>query len=147
TTDRLIAEMDRALQFPGIANSWTMPIRARIDMLSTGIRTPVGIKVYGRDLAEIERLAKEIEAAVKTVPGTSSAFAERITGGFYLNIEPDYERLSRYGIRVGDVQDVIATALGGGMITTTVEGRGRFGVAVRYPRDYLRGAPAHATAV
>ena len=147
TTDKLIAEMDKALQFPGIANSWTMPIRARIDMLSTGIRTPVGIKVYGRDLGEIERLAKEIEAAVKTVPGTTSAFAERLTGGFYLNIEPDYERMSRYGIRVGDVQDVIAAALGGEMITTTVEGRERFGVAVRYPRDYRSDPQAIATQV
>jgi len=147
TTDKLIAEMDRALQFPGIANSWTMPIRARIDMLSTGIRTPVGIKVYGRDLGEIERLAKEIEAAVKTVPGTTSAFAERLTGGFYLNIEPDYEKMSRYGIRVNDVQEVIASALGGEMITTTVEGRERFGVAVRYPRDYRSDPQAIATQV
>ncbi|MDH5207500.1 MAG: efflux RND transporter permease subunit [Burkholderiaceae bacterium] len=147
TTDKLIAEMDRALQFPGIANSWTMPIRARIDMLSTGIRTPVGVKVFGRDLAELERLAKEIETAVKTVPGTTSAFAERLTGGFYLNIEPDYEKLSRYGIRVGDVQDVIATALGGEMVTTTVEGRERFGVAVRYPRDYRSDPQAIATQV
>ncbi|HQR69862.1 MAG TPA: efflux RND transporter permease subunit [Burkholderiaceae bacterium] len=147
TTDKLIAEMDRALQFPGIANSWTMPIRARIDMLSTGIRTPVGIKVYGRDLAEIERLAKEIETVVKAVPGTTSAFAERLTGGFYLNIEPDYEKLSRYGIRVGDVQEVIASALGGEMITTTVEGRERFGVAVRYPRDYRSDPQAIATQV
>jgi len=147
TTDKLIAEMDRALQFPGIANSWTMPIRARIDMLSTVIRTPVGIKVYGRDLGEIERLAKEIETVVKAVPGTTSAFAERLTGGFYLNIEPDYEKLSRYGIRVGDVQDVIASALGGEMITTTVEGRERFGVAVRYPRDYRSDPQAIATQV
>jgi len=147
TIDSLIAEMDRALQFPGIANSWTMPIKARIDMLSTGIRTPVGIKVYGKDLKEIERLAKEIEAVVKTVPGTTSAFAERITGGFYLNIEPDYEKLARYGIRVGDVQEIIATALGGETITTTVEGRERFGVAVRYPRDYRSDPQAIATQV
>jgi len=147
TIDSLIAEMDRALQFPGIANSWTMPIKARIDMLSTGIRTPVGIKVYGQDLKEIERLAKEIEAVLKTVPGTTSAFAERITGGFYLNIEPDYEKLARYGIRVGDVQEIIATALGGEMITTTVEGRERFGVAVRYPRDYRSDPQAIATQV
>ncbi len=147
TTDKLIAEMDKALQLPGIANSWTMPIRARTDMLSTGIRTPIGIKVFGRDLGEIERLAKEIEDAVKNVPGTTSAFAERLTGGFYLNIEPDYEKLSRYGIRVGDVQDVIAAALGGEMITTTVEGRERFGVAVRYPRDYRSDPQAIATQV
>ena len=147
TIDKLIAEMDKALQFPGIANSWTMPIKARIDMLSTGIRTPIGIKVFGRDLGEIERLAKEIEAVVKNVPGTTSAFAERLTGGFYLNIEPDYEKLSRYGIRVGEVQDVIAAALGGEMITTTVEGRERFGVAVRYPRDYRSDPQTIATQV
>jgi Cu(I)/Ag(I) efflux system membrane protein CusA/SilA len=147
TTDKLIAEMDQALQMPGIANSWTMPIRARTDMLSTGIRTPIGIKVYGRDLAEIERLAKEIEAAVRNVPGTTSAFAERITGGFYLNIEPDYEKLSRYGIRVGDVQEVISTALGGEMITLAVAGRERYGVAVRYPRDYRSDPETIATQV
>jgi copper/silver efflux system protein len=147
TIDSLIAEMDKAVQMPGIANSWTMPIKARTDMLSTGIRTPVGIKVFGKDLGEIERLAKEIEAAVKTVPGTTSAFAERLTGGFYLNIEPDYEKLARYGIRVDEVQDVIATALGGEMITTTVEGRERFGVAVRYPRDYRSDPQAIATQV
>jgi copper/silver efflux system protein len=82
TTDKLIAELDKALQFPGVSNAWTMPIKARIDMLSTGIRTPIGIKVFGKDLNEMERLAKEIEAVVKKVPGTSSAFAERITGGF-----------------------------------------------------------------
>ena len=147
TTDKLIAEMDKALQLPGIANSWTMPIRARTDMLSTGIRTPIGIKVFGRDLGEIERLAKEIEVAVRNVPGTTSAFAERLTGGFYLDIQPDYEKLSRYGVRVGDVQEVVATALGGEMITTTVEGRERFGVAVRYPRDYRSDPQAIATQV
>ncbi|MDQ5878100.1 MAG: copper/silver efflux system protein, partial [Pseudomonadota bacterium] len=138
--DKLIAEMDKALQFPGIANSWTMPIKARIDMLSTGIRTPIGIKVFGKDLNEMERLAKEIEAVVKAVPGTTSAFAERITGGFYLNIEPQREQLARYGLSIGDLQEVIATALGGEMVTTTVEGRERFGVGVRYPRE-LRSDP------
>jgi len=140
TTDKLIAELDKALQFPGVANAWTMPIKARIDMLSTGIRTPIGIKVFGKDLGEMEKLAKQIEAVVKTVPGTSSAFAERITGGFYLNIEPDREQLARYGLAVGDLQDVIGTALGGEMVTTTVEGRERFGVTVRYPRE-LRSDP------
>ena len=140
TTDKLIAELDKALQFPGVSNAWTMPIKARIDMLSTGIRTPIGIKVFGKDLNEMERLAKEIEAVVKTVPGTSSAFAERITGGFYINIEPDRGQLARYGLAVGDLQDVIGTALGGEMVTTTVEGRERFGVTVRYPRE-LRGNP------
>ena len=140
TTDKLIAEMDKALQFPGVSNAWTMPIKARIDMLSTGIRTPIGIKVFGKDLVEMERLAKEIESVVKTVPGTTSAFAERITGGSYFDIEPDREQLARYGLSVGELQEVIGTALGGEMVTTTVEGRERFGVTVRYPRE-LRGSP------
>ncbi len=140
TTDKLIAEMDKALQFPGMANSWTMPIKARIDMLSTGIRTPIGIKVFGKNLEEMERVARDIEAVVKAVPGTTSAFAERITGGFYLNIEPDRLALARYGLTMNEVQEVIATALGGETVTTTVEGLERFGVNVRYPRE-LRGTP------
>ncbi|HQC80066.1 MAG TPA: CusA/CzcA family heavy metal efflux RND transporter [Accumulibacter sp.] len=135
TTDTLIAEMDRALQFPGVANAWTMPIKARIDMLSTGIRTPIGIKVFGTNLDDMERLAREIETVVKSVPGTASAFAERLTGGFYLHIEPDRQQLARYGLTVGELQDVIGTALGGEMVTTTVEGRERFGVSIRYPRE------------
>ena len=139
-TDKLIAEMDKALQFPGVSNAWTMPIKARIDMLSTGIRTPIGIKVFGKDLEEMEKLAKQIETVVKQVPGTTSAFAERITGGFYLNIEPNRAQLARYGLSVGEVQDVIGTALGGEIVTTTVEGRERFGVTVRYPRE-LRSDP------
>jgi len=139
-TDTLIAQLDAALQFPGVANAWTMPIKARTDMLSTGIRTPIGIKVFGTDLDELERLAKQIEGVVRAVPGTTSAFAERITGGFYLNIEPDREQLARYGIPVGELQDVIAGALGGEMVTTTVEGRERYGVTVRYPRE-LRDSP------
>jgi Cu(I)/Ag(I) efflux system membrane protein CusA/SilA len=145
TLDKLTAELDRALQIPGVSNAWTMPIKARIDMLSTGIRTPIGIKVFGKDLNEMERLAKEIEAVVKAVPGTTSAFAERITGGYYLDIEPDRAALARYGLMVGDVQDVIATALGGEMVTTTVEGRERFGVSVRYPRE-LRSDPQQIAA-
>jgi Cu(I)/Ag(I) efflux system membrane protein CusA/SilA len=140
TMDGLIAELDKALQFPGVANAWTMPIKARTDMLSTGIRTPIGIKVFGKDLEEMEKLAKQIESVVKAVPGTTSAFAERITGGFYLNIEPDREQLARYGLAVGDVMDVIGIALGGEMVTTTVEGRERYGVTVRYPRE-LRSDP------
>ncbi|MCZ2173157.1 MAG: CusA/CzcA family heavy metal efflux RND transporter [Burkholderiales bacterium] len=140
TIDKLVAELDKALQFPGVSNAWTMPIKARIDMLSTGIRTPIGIKVFGKDLHEMERLAKEIEAVVKAVPGTTSAFAERITGGFYLDIEPERAQLARYGLAVGDLLDVIGAALGGEMVTTTVEGRERFGVAVRYPRE-LRSDP------
>ena len=140
TTEQLIAEMDQALQFPGIANAWTMPIKARIDMLSTGIRTPIGVKVFGKDLAELERLAREIEAVVKRVPGTSSAYAERISGGYYLNIEPERAQLARYGLTVGDLQDVIGSALGGETLTTTVEGRERFAVTLRYPRE-LRSDP------
>ncbi len=135
TTDKLIDKMDKALQFPGVANAWTMPIKARIDMLATGIRTPVGVKVLGRDLHEIERLAREIEMAIKTVPGTSSAFAERILGGYYMEITPNREQLARYGLMVGDVQDVIASALGAEPVTTAVEGRERYSVSVRYPRD------------
>jgi Cu(I)/Ag(I) efflux system membrane protein CusA/SilA len=138
--DKLIAELDQALQFPGISNAWTMPIKARTYMLSTGIRSPIGIKVFGKDLVEMERLAKEIESVVKDVPGTTSAFAERITGGSYFDIEPDREQLARYGLSVGELQEVIGTALGGEMVTTTVEGRERFGVTVRYPRE-LRGSP------
>ncbi|MGE0630138.1 MAG: efflux RND transporter permease subunit [Hyphomicrobiaceae bacterium] len=140
TIESLKAEMDKALQFPGVSNAWTMPIRARIDMLSTGIRTPVGVKVFGTDLAQMEKIARQIEAALKTVPGTSSAYAERVIGGYYLDIVPDREALGRYGLAVGDVQDVIATALGGGTVTTTVEGRERYGVNIRYPRD-LRSNP------
>ncbi len=140
TIDKLIAEMDAALKFPGLANSWTMPIKARIDMLSTGIRTPVGVKVFGKDLATIEKVARDIEAVVKTVPGTSSAYAERVTGGYYLDLAPKREQLARYGVTVGDFQRVIATALGGEMVTTAVEGLDRYGISVRYPRD-LRDDP------
>jgi len=140
TIDKIISELDIAVQLPGVSNAWTMPIKARIDMLSTGIRTPIGIKVFGRDLGEMEKLAKSIESVVKNVPGTTSAYAERITGGYYLNIEPDRMALARYGLAVGDLQDVISSALGGEVITTTVEGRERFGVITRYPRE-LRSDP------
>jgi Cu(I)/Ag(I) efflux system membrane protein CusA/SilA len=140
TLASLKAEMDQALQFPGVSNAWTMPIRARIDMLSTGIRTPVGIKVFGSDLAEMEKAARQVEAVVKAVPGTTSAYAERVIGGYYLDVVPDRIALGRYGLTIGDVQDVIATAMGGEVVTTTVEGRERYGVTIRYPRD-LRSDP------
>jgi Cu(I)/Ag(I) efflux system membrane protein CusA/SilA len=140
TIDALIAEMDKALQFPGVSNAWTMPIKARIDMLSTGIRTPVGVKVFGTDLAEMERIARAVEQVVKAIPGTTSAYAERVIGGYYLDITPSRDSLARYGLMVGDVQDVIATALGGDTVTTTVEGRERYTVNIRYPRD-LRSNP------
>ncbi|HEX2333070.1 MAG TPA: CusA/CzcA family heavy metal efflux RND transporter [Burkholderiales bacterium] len=147
TMDKLIAELDAALQFPGLANAWTMPIKARIDMLSTGIRTPIGVKVFGKDLAEIERVAREVESVVKTVPGTTSAYAERLTGGYYIDIEPDRMALARYGLAVGDLLEVIGTALGGEMVTTTVEGLERYGVVVRYPRDFRSDPDAIASQV
>ena len=147
TIDKLIAELDQVLQMPGVSNAWTMPIKNRNDMLATGIRTPVGIKVFGKDLGEIEKLAKQIEAAVKTVPGTSSAYAERTTGGYYLDVEPDRLELARYGLAVGDLLSVISAALGGEMVTTTVEGRERFGVTVRYPRELRSDPQAIATQV
>jgi Cu(I)/Ag(I) efflux system membrane protein CusA/SilA len=147
TIESLTAEMDRALQFPGVSNAWTMPIKSRIDMLSTGIRTPVGVKVIGTDLVEIDRLAKQIEQVLKTVPGTSSAYAERALGGYYLDVTPDRAALARYGIMVQDVQDVIATALGGQTVTTTVEGRQRYSVNMRYPRDLRSNAQAIASDV
>ncbi|GAC1562355.1 MAG: CusA/CzcA family heavy metal efflux RND transporter [Beijerinckiaceae bacterium] len=140
TTESLTAEIDRALQFPGVSNAWTMPIKARIDMLSTGIRTPVGVKVIGRDLVEMDKLARQIETVLKAVPGTSSAYAERVIGGYYLDIVPDRSALARYGVMIQDVQDVVGTALGGQAITTTVEGRQRYTVNMRYPRD-LRSDP------
>ncbi len=140
TIDSLKTEMNKALQVPGVSNAWTSPIRARIDMLSTGIRTPIGVKVFGTDLGEMEKISREIETVLRNVPGTSSAYAERVIGGYYLDIVPDREALGRYGLAVGDVQDVIATALGGETVTTTVEGRERYGVNIRYPRD-LRSSP------
>jgi copper/silver efflux system protein len=140
SVDSLISEMDKALQFPGVSNAWTMPIKARIDMLSTGIRTPVGVKVFGTDLVEMEKLARQVEQVLKTVPGTSSAYAERVIGGYYLDIVPNRDTLARYGLMMGDVQDVVSTALGGDTVTTTVEGRERYTVNIRYPRD-LRSDP------
>ncbi|MCK9261141.1 MAG: CusA/CzcA family heavy metal efflux RND transporter [Azoarcus sp.] len=140
TVDGLIAEMDAALKFPGLANSWTMPIKARIDMLSTGIRTPVGVKVFGKDLETLEQVARQVEAAVRSLPATSSAYAERVAGGYYVDIEPRRDQIARYGLSVGMVLDVVATALGGDSVTTTVEGLERYNVSVRYPRS-LRDDP------
>ena len=136
TVDSLIAEMDKSLQFPGVSNAWTMPIKARIDMLLTGIRTPVGVKIFGPDLKEIERLGREVERALRKMPDTSSAFAERVIGGYYLEITPDRARLARYGLMVAEVQDTIAMALGAEPITTAVEGRERYAVNLRLPRDF-----------
>ena len=147
TTDKLIAEMDKALQLPGVSNAWTMPIKARTDMLSTGIRTPVGVKVYGPDLAGIDALSRQIESVVRRVPGTSSAFAERVQGGYYLEIEPDRMALARYGFTISDLQTTISTALGGEPVTTTVEGRERYSVNVRYPRAFRSDPQSISTQV
>jgi len=146
TYDRLVAEMDSAVRLPGVTNAWTMPIKARIDMLATGIRTPVGIKVFGPDLATLERVGKEIERVVKGVPGTRSVFAERAVSGYYLDIDINRAAAARYGLNVGDVQAVIATAIGGMVITQTIEGRERYGVRVRYPQE-LRDTPEKLAAV
>jgi copper/silver efflux system protein len=140
TLDSLVAEMDEAVRLPGVSNAWTMPIKARIDMLSTGIRTPIGIKVFGNDLGQIERLAKEIEQIVGAVRGTTSAYAERLTGGYYLDVVPNGDAMARYGLTSNDVHEVVASALGAQRLTTTVEGRQRFDVSVRYPRE-LRDSP------
>ena len=140
TVDTLIAKMNAALQLPGVSNAWTMPIKARIDMLSTGIRTPVGVKVFGPDLQELDKLAAQIVRVVHGVKGTTSAFAERTEGGHYISITPNREAAARYGLSVGDIQKVVAVALGGETVTTTVEGRERYSVNVRYPRG-LRNDP------
>jgi Cu(I)/Ag(I) efflux system membrane protein CusA/SilA len=133
-------DMEKEFQFPGLTNAWTMPIKTRIDMLATGIKTPIGIKVFGPDLATLERLAIRIEEVVKRDPGTLSAIAERVFGGNYLDFEIDRDACARHGLTVGDVQKVIETAIGGMNVTQTVEGPYRFRVNVRYPRE-LRDDP------
>jgi len=133
--EELVDEMDRALRIPGVTNAWTMPIKARIDMLTTGVRTPVGIKIYGADLREIERIGGEIEAIVRGVSGARSVYAERVAGGYFVDIVPRREDLARYGLTVESVQSVILSAIGGENVTTTIEGRERFSVNVRYPRE------------
>jgi Cu(I)/Ag(I) efflux system membrane protein CusA/SilA len=140
TPDRLVQEMDQAIRFPGLTNAWTMPIKTRTDMLSTGIKTPVGIKIAGPDLTVLESIGKQVEAVVREIPGTLSVFAERAAGGNYLDFEIDREAAARYGLTVGDVQDVIQTAMGGMTVTTTVEGLERYPVNVRYGRE-LRDDP------
>jgi Cu(I)/Ag(I) efflux system membrane protein CusA/SilA len=135
TVEKLIDEMDRAIQFPGLTNAWTMPIKTRTDMLSTGIKTPVGIKISGQDLQTLEKIGKEVEAVMRTVPGTLSAFAERAVGGNYLDFDIDRKEAARYGLTVGAVQSVIQTAMGGMAITNTVEGLERYTVNLRYSRE------------
>ncbi|MDD5306819.1 MAG: CusA/CzcA family heavy metal efflux RND transporter [Deltaproteobacteria bacterium] len=136
TEEELIAEMDTALQLPGISNAWTMPIKGRLDMLSTGIRTPVGIKVSGADLAVVQKIALGIEAAVRKVPGTRSVYAERVAGGYFLDFVLNRDSLARYGLTVDDANTMVMTAVGGDNQTTTIEGRERYGVSVRYARAF-----------
>jgi Cu(I)/Ag(I) efflux system membrane protein CusA/SilA len=136
TPDELTDAMNDAVQIPGLNNAWTMPIRTRIDMLSTGIKTPVGIKIAGPDLATLERIGIEVEAVVRTVPGTASAYAERVMGGRYIEFEINRDAIARYGLTIGDVQDVLSVALGGMPLTTTVEGLQRYTINLRYDRDF-----------
>jgi Cu(I)/Ag(I) efflux system membrane protein CusA/SilA len=133
--EELIDEFDKAMQFPGWTNAWTMPIKTRIDMLSTGIRTPIGIKVFGDNLDEIEKIGMKLEQSLSKIPGTRSVYSERNTGGYFVDIIPDRLAIARYGLTMRDVQDVIETAIGGMPIEVTIEGRNRFSVNVRYPRD------------
>ncbi|RJO66564.1 MAG: efflux RND transporter permease subunit [Myxococcales bacterium] len=133
--EELVDEMDRALQIPGVTNAWTMPIKARTDMLTTGVRTPIGIKVFGPDLKEIERIGSELERIMREEPGTRSVYAERVAGGYFVDFEPKRAELARYGLTVGQLQDVIMSAIGGENVTTTIEGRERYPVNVRYPRE------------
>jgi copper/silver efflux system protein len=135
TPDELVDAMNAAIQFPGVTNAWTMPIKTRIDMLSTGIKTPVGIKVAGPDIPTLQRIGEQIEAVVRRVPGTLSVYAERVAGGNYVNFTIDREEIARYGLTVGDVQDVIASAIGGMTLGTTVEGLERYPINLRYPRE------------
>jgi Cu(I)/Ag(I) efflux system membrane protein CusA/SilA len=140
TWDELVAEMDKKLRLPGVANAWTMPIKNRIDMLSTGIRTPIGIKIFGPDLGKIEEIGKNLEAALQMIPGTRTVFAERVTGGYYLDFELKRDEIARYGLAIEEIQMLIESVIGGESITTTVEGRERYPVSVRYGRE-LRDDP------
>ena len=136
TIEELKTELNESIQFPGLTNAWTMPIKTRIDMLATGNKTPVGIKIMGDDLEVLSALGEEIEAIVRDIPGTLSAFSERVVGGNYLDFDIDREAVARYGLTVGDVQDIIKSAIGGMNVTQTVEGLERYSVNIRYQRDY-----------
>jgi len=140
TTKALMDEMDAAIRFPGLANAWTMPIKTRIDMLSTGIKTPVGVKVSGADIVQLEKIAGDIEQTLKKLPDTLSAFGDKSAGGYYLDFDIRREDAARYGLTVGDIQDVIQTAIGGMNVTHTIEGLERYPVNLRYPRE-LRDNP------
>ncbi len=136
TYEDLVNEMDQKLRFPGVSNAWTMPIKNRIDMLSTGIRTPIGIKIYGADLNEIEKIGLRVEAAIKNMKGTRSVYAERVTGGYFVDFDLKREELARYGLSIQDVQMVILSAIGGENISTTVDGRERYPINIRYAREF-----------
>jgi len=133
--DELVDKMHAALKIPGVNNAWTMPIKARTDMLTTGVRTPIGIKVFGSNLAEIQRIGEQLEGIMREIPGTRSVYAERVTGGYFVDFNPRRDQLARYGLTIDQVQTVIMTAIGGENITTTIEGRERYPVNVRYPRE------------
>lgn len=133
--EELVDEFDKAMQFPGWTNAWTMPIKTRIDMLSTGIRTPIGVKIFGNDLSEIEKIGRQLERSLSKISGTRSVYSERNTGGYYIDIIPNRDAIARYGLTMRDVQDVIEAAIGGMPIEVTIEGRNRFSINVRYPRD------------
>jgi Cu(I)/Ag(I) efflux system membrane protein CusA/SilA len=140
TLEELVAELDAAVRTPGLQPAWTMPIKARVDMLTTGIRTPIGVKIFGSDLAKIAELGESLEGILREVPGTRSVYAERELGGFFIDFVPDREAIARYGLRSMDVMDVIETAIGGLEVDTTVEGRERYRINLRYPRE-LRDSP------
>lgn len=135
THEELVTELDRALRIAGTTNAWTMPIKARLDMLSTGVRTPIGIKIFGQNPKELDQIGAQIEAIVRSIAGTRSVFAERTTGGYFLDFTPKREALGRYGLSVDDLSSVIAQAIGGESVTTTIEGRERYSVSLRYPRE------------
>jgi Cu(I)/Ag(I) efflux system membrane protein CusA/SilA len=128
--------MNEALKLPGTTNAWTMPIKARVDMLTTGIRTPIGIKIYGADIKKIEDIGRQIEAALPKVRGTRSVFSERTGGGYFLDFDWNRDELARYGLSIDEAQDVVMSAVGGENVSTTIEGRERYPVNVRYKRDY-----------
>jgi Cu(I)/Ag(I) efflux system membrane protein CusA/SilA len=135
STDALVDEMNLALRLPGVSNAWTMPIKNRIDMLTTGVRTPVGVKIFGPDLAQIERLGTQMESVLRGVRGTRSVFAERVGGGYFLDFDLKRDQLARYGLSVDDAQTVVMNAIGGDNVSTAIEGRERYPINVRYYRD------------
>ncbi len=137
----IISDLDKKMQFPGVSNAWTMPIKARIDMLSTGIRTPIGIKIFGSDFKEIEKIGIQLEGMMKRIKGTRSVYAERVTGGFFIDFDIKRDQIARYGLSVNDVEEIIMSAIGGEQVTTTVEGRERYSVNVRYARELRDDLP------